>query len=66
MRTELVFPGQVEPNDRLLIDDQILRVTLTPPMGMVQTQIDYLDESERPGTLLVGPLDVLSQEVHRA
>lgn len=66
MRTELVFPGPVEPNDRLLIDDQILRVVLTVPVGMVQTQIDYLDESERPGTLSVGPFDVLSREVHHA
>lgn len=52
MRTELVFPSQVEPNDR------IIRV------GMVQTQIDYLDESERPGTLVVGPFDVFTREVH--
>ena len=66
MRTELVFPSQVEPNDRLLIDDQILRVALTIPVGMVQTRIDYLDESARPGTLSVGPFDVLSREVHRA
>nr|DAU61313.1 MAG TPA: hypothetical protein [Caudoviricetes sp.] len=65
MRTELVFPSQVEPNDRLLIDDQVLRVVLTMPVGMIQTQIDYLDESERPGTLVVGPLDVLSREVHK-
>lgn len=64
MCTELVFPGQVEPNDRLLIDDQILRVVLTIPIGLVQTQIDYLDESERPGTFLVGPFDVLSREAH--
>lgn len=66
MPTELVFPGQVEPNDRLLIDDQVLRVVLTIPIGLVQTRIDYLDESERPGTLSVGPFDVLSREVHRA
>ena len=64
MRTELVFPSQVEPNDRLLIDDQIIRVVLTFPVGLVQTQIDYLDESARPGTLVVGPFDVLSREVH--
>ena len=48
MHTELVFPSQIEPNDRLLIDDQI----------------DYLDESARPGTLVVGPFDVLTREVH--
>lgn len=65
MRTELVFPGQVEPNDHLLIDDQVLRVVLTMPVGMVQTQIDYLDESARPGTLVVGPFNVLSREVHK-
>ena len=65
MRTELVFPSQVEPNDRILIDDQILRVVLTIPIGMVQTQIDYLDESERPGTLVIGPFDVLNREVHK-
>lgn len=64
MRTELVFPSQVEPNDRLLIDDRIIRVVLTFPVGMVQTQIDYLDESERPGTLVVGPFDVFTREVH--
>lgn len=64
MRTELVFSGQVEPNDRLLIDDQILCVVLTIPIGMIQTRIDYLDESARPGTLVVGPLDVLTREVH--
>lgn len=65
MRTELVFPSQIEPNDSLLIDDQILRVVLTMPVGMVQTQIDYLDESARPGTLVVGPFNVLSREVHK-
>ena len=64
MRTELVFPSQVEPNDRLLIDSRILSVVLTSPIGMIQTQIDYLDESARPGTLVVGPFDVLSREVH--
>lgn len=53
MRTELVFPSQVEPNDRLLIDDRIISVVLTFPVGLVQTQIDYLDESARPGTLVV-------------
>ena len=31
-------------------------------VGMIQTQIDYLDESARPGTLLVGPFDVLTRE----
>lgn len=65
MRTELVFPSQVEPNDRLLIDDQILRVVLTMPVGMVQIQIDYLNESARPGTPVVGPFNVLSREVHK-
>ena len=65
MRTELVFPSQVEPNDRLLIDDQVLRVVLTMPVGMIQTRIDYLDESARPGTLVVGPFNVLSREVHK-
>lgn len=65
MRTELVFPSQVEPNDRLLIDGQVFRVVLTLPIGMVQTQIDYLDESARPGTLVVGPFNVLSREVHK-
>lgn len=65
MRTELVFPSQVEPNDSLLIDDQVLRVVLTMPVGMIQTRIDYLDESARPGTLVVGPFNVLSREVHR-
>lgn len=64
MRTELVFPSQVEPNDRLLIDDQIISVVLTFPVGLVQTQIDYLDESARPGTLVVRPFDVLTREVH--
>lgn len=64
MRTELVFPSQVEPNDRLLIDDRIIRVVLTFPVGMIQTQIDYLDESARPGTLVGGPFDVLSREEH--
>lgn len=44
MHTELVFPSQIEPNDRLLID--------------------YLDESARPGTLVAGPFDVLTREVH--
>lgn len=33
MRTELVFPSQVEPNDRLLIDDQIISVVLTFVVG---------------------------------
>ncbi len=28
-------------------------------------QIDYLDESARPGTFVVGPFDVLSREVRR-
>lgn len=65
MRTELVFPSQVEPNDHLLIDNQVLRAVLTMPVGMVQTQIDYLDESARPGTLVVGPFNVLSREVHK-
>lgn len=64
MRTELVFPSQVEPNDRLLINDKVLRVVLTMPTGMVQTRIDYLDESARPGTLVVGPFDVLTKEAH--
>lgn len=64
MRTELVFPSQVEPNDRLLIDDQVIRVVGAFPIGMDQTQIDYLDESARPGTLIVGPFDVLTREVH--
>lgn len=64
MHTELIFPSQVEPNDRLLVDDQIIRVVLTFPIGMVQTQIDYLDESARPGTLIVGPFDVSPREVH--
>jgi len=35
MRTELVFPSQVEPNDRLLIDDQIISVVGAFPPGMV-------------------------------
>lgn len=65
MRTELVFPSQVEPNDRLLIDDQVFRVVLTFPIGMVQTQIDYLDEAARPGTFVVGPFNVLTREVHK-
>lgn len=26
--------------------------------------IDYFDESDRSGTLVVGPFDVLTQEVH--
>lgn len=64
MCTELVFPSQIELNDRLLIDDRILRVVLTFPIGMIQTQIDYFDETERPGTLVVGPFDILSREVH--
>ena len=64
MCTELVFPSQVEPNDHILIDDRILRVVLTPPIGMVQTRIDYLDESARPGTPVVGPFDVLTREAH--
>nr|DAK92544.1 MAG TPA: hypothetical protein [Caudoviricetes sp.] len=64
MRTELVFPSQVEPNDRLLIDDQIISVVGAFPIGMIQTQIDYFDESARPGTLVVGPFDVLTREVH--
>lgn len=64
MRTELVFPSLIQPDDRLLIDDQVIRVVLTFPIGIVQTQIDYLDESARPGTLLVGPFDVLTREVH--
>lgn len=66
MRTELVFPSQVEPNDRLLIDDQIIRVVLTFPVGMVQTQIDYLDDLDEPSTLVVGPFDVLTREVRNA
>lgn len=64
MHTELVFASQIEPNDCLLIDDQIIRVVLTFPVGMVQTQIDYIDESARPGTLVVGPFDVLTRGVH--
>lgn len=65
MRTEFVFPSQIEPNDRRLIDDRILRVVLTIPVGMIQTRIDYLDESARPGTLVVGPFDVFTREVHK-
>lgn len=65
MRTELVPPSQVEPNNRLLIDNRLLRVVLTPPVGMIQTRIDHLDESARPGTLVVGPLDNPCREVHR-
>lgn len=64
MRTELVFPSQVEPNDQLLIDSRIISVVLTFPVGLVQTQIDYLDEFARPGTLVVGPFDVLIREAH--
>lgn len=66
MRTELVFPSQIQPNDRILIDDQVVCVVLTFPAGMVQTQIDYLDESARPGTFVVGPFDILTREVHNA
>lgn len=66
MRTELVFPSQIEPNDRLLIDDQVIRVVGAFPIGMVQTQIDYLDESDRPCTLVVGPFNVLSGGAHSA
>lgn len=64
MRTELVFPSQVEPNDQLLIDDRIISVVLTFPVGMVQTQINYLDDLDESGTLVVGPFDVLTREVH--
>lgn len=42
MRTELVFPSQVEPNDRLLIDDQIISVVLTFPVGLVVGPFDVL------------------------
>lgn len=63
MRTEFVLPGQIEPNDHLLINNQVLRAMLTIPVGMIQ--IDHLDESARPGTLVVGPLNVLSREVHK-
>lgn len=66
MRTELVFPSQVEPNDQLFIDDRSIRVVLTCPVSTVHTRIDYLDESARPGTLVVGPFDVLAREVHNA
>lgn len=66
MHTELVFPSQVQPNDRILIDDQVISVVLTFPIGMIQTQIDYLDESAQPGTLVVGPFDVLTREAHNA
>lgn len=55
---------QVEPNDRLLIDDRIISVMLSFPVSLVQTQIDYLDESARPETLVAGPFDVLTREVH--
>ena len=64
MHTELVFPSRVEPNDRLHIDDQVIRVVGTFPIDMIQTRIDYFDESDRSGTLVVGPFDVLTQEVH--
>lgn len=64
MRTELVFPSQIEPNDRILIDNRIISVVLAFPVGLVQTRIDYLDESARPGTLVVGPFDVPTREAH--
>lgn len=64
MHTELVSPSMIEPNNRLLIDDRIIRVVLTRPISTAQTQIDHLDEPARPGTLVVGPFDVLTREVH--
>lgn len=59
MRTEIVLPGQINSDDRLLIDDEIIRVVLTIPISFVHTRIDYLDESSHRGQFIVGPLDAL-------
>lgn len=62
MSAELVFPSQGELNDRLSINDRVIRVVVT--VGTSQTQIDCLDDLDESGTPVVGPFDVLSREVH--